>query len=376
MDPFELLDQTVSAEGADAAFELLLRKARDEHNYREVFSTRLMQLRQRMGLPLIEVEPALHLEGAQRDEYDNGVRAAARETGELFLAAGDIVAAWPYFRAIGETAPIAAAIENTAKHENLDGVIDVAFREQVSPRKGFELILEHRGICNAITWFGAMPEGEARRDCLRLLVRNLYGELVASLQRHIANAEGAAPASGSVAELIAGREWLFEGNTYHVDTTHLTSVLRFSAELEEVELMRMVVEMADYGTHLAEMYHFRGDPPFEDAYTDYGIYLRTLLHEDEEGGIAHFRRKAAEAAEAGYTMPAEILIDLLARLDRFDEAIRTSLELFPQSGPVNCPSALQLCQIAGDFRQLRTLARDRGDLLAYAAGLIQTKESK
>jgi len=46
------------------------------------------------------------------------------------------------------------------------------------------------------------------------------------------------------------------------------------------------------------------------------------------------------------------------------------------AGVATCPSALQLCQIAEDYRQLRTLARNRGDLLAYAAGLIQTNLNK
>lgn len=373
MDTFALLEETIRSEGEDAAFELLIRQAREEGRYREVFSARSMQARRRMGLPLIEIDPVVNLSDAQRVEYERSLADAARETGELFLAAGDIVGAWPYFRAVGETARVAEAMEAVSGAENLDGIIDIAFREQVNPRKGFELILEHRGICNAITWFGAMPEGDARRECLKLLVRNLYMELAGAIRQHIAKVEGTAPATESVAELIGGRAWLFEGNNYHVDTTHLTSVLRFTVELEDAASMRMAVEMADYGKQLDAMYHYRGEAPFEESYTDHGIYLRTLLGEGVEGGVAQFRRKAAEAAQAGYTLPAEIFIDLLVRLDRFDDAIRASLEFFPESGnaPMNCPSALQLCQIAGDFGQLRSLARERGDLLAYAAGVIQ-----
>ncbi len=374
MDDFDLLDRVIRSEGAEAAFEFLIRKARDAGNYRDVFSTRLMQIRRRMGLPLIEIEPAVDVGDQRRAAYEKAVQDAARETGELFLASGDIPAAWPYFRAIGESAPISAAIERAGAGEQVEALIDIAFREQVNPRKGFELILEHRGICNAITWFGAMPAGDARNQCLKLLVRNLYAELAGAVRSHIERTEGAAPATSSLAGLIAGREWLFEGNNYHVDTTHLTSILRFSAELEDEESMRLAVEMAQYGTQLAPMYHFRGDPPFEDAYIDHEIYLRTLLGEDVERGVAHFRRKAVEASEAGYSTPAEIFIDLLVRLDRFDEAIQASIEFFPEPSnpPANSPSSLQLCQIAGDFPRLRALARARGDLLAYAAGAIQT----
>jgi hypothetical protein len=184
VDDFELLEETIRSKGADAAFELLAEKAREERNYREVFRTRLMQVRQRLGLPLIEVEPATEMSGEKRGAYEKAVQDAARETGDLFLSAGDIPGAWPYFRAIGETAAVAAAIEEVTGGEHVEALIDIAFREQVHPRKGFELILEHRGICNAITWFGSMPAGASRGECLRLLVRTLYDELSASVRRH------------------------------------------------------------------------------------------------------------------------------------------------------------------------------------------------
>ena len=60
-------------------------------------------------------------------------------------------------------------------------------------------------------------------------------------------------------------------------------------------------------------------------------------------------------------------------LGRMRDAIATSLEQFPDAltNPAGCPTAAQLCQMAGDFEQLRNLARSRGDLLSFAAGVIQ-----
>jgi hypothetical protein len=132
-------------------------------------------------------------------------------------------------------------------------------------------------------------------------------------------------------------------------------------------------EMADYGTQLAPMYHYRGDAPFDDPYADHGIYLRTLLGEDVEGGVEYFRSKAREGAEAGYSFPADVFIDLLVRLDRFDEAIAASREFFSENRPSNGPNTLQLCQMGGNFEALRAVARERGDLLSYAAGVIQDR---
>ena len=72
--------------------------------------------------------------------------------------------------------------------------------------------------------------------------------------------------------------------------------------------------------------------------------------------------------------PAQVLVRLLARLERYAEAIEVSLEYLPHTDPTQlaCPSVLQLCQLAGDYAQLMKLARQQGDLLSFAAGVLQT----
>jgi hypothetical protein len=368
-DEFELLEQAFQSNGPEAVFELLLERARDEKNHRVLFGARIMQVRQRIGLPLIETEPVLDLDGDRRTAYENAFRQAAREAGELCLTAGDIPSAWTYFQALGDRAPVAAAIDKVTGAENLDRVIEIAFREGVNPRKGFELILQHHGICSAITWFGSNTDYESRQHCLRLLVRTLYGDVARALKETIAAAEGAHPETGGIADLMACRPWLFEGNSSYTDSTHLASILRFAPELSDTETQRMAAELADYGQHLNPMFHFRGDPPFEEIYRDHGIYLRALLGEDIDTAIAHFRGKASDIGDPA---PAEVLIDLLVRLDRFDEAIQASKQYFPEerAAAPNCPSLLQLCQMAGDYAALREAARQRGDPLSFVAGLI------
>jgi|ERR1051326_5029396 hypothetical protein len=378
MSAFEELEQTFRSAGADAVFDLLTRNARAFKNYRELFSARLMQVRHQLGLPLVETEPVTQLTESQRPIYEKAAQDAARETGELFLADGDIGAAWPYFRAIGENAPVAGAIEKFEGGEHLDRVIEIAFQEGVHPRKGFDLLLQHHGICRAITWFGSLRDFDVRQQCLRVLIRTLYNELAASLKQTVTANEGAEPVTSRVAELIAGRDWLFEGNSYYVDSSHVISLLRYTPELEDTESLRMALEMAEYGQKLAPMFHFRGDPPFDDPYIDHAVYLRALLGENVEAAIAHFHGKACTAEESGDPTPAEVLIDLLVRLDRNQEAIRASLEFFPDSSraPSGCPSVLQLCQLAEDFGQLQNLARERGDILSFAAGVVQETDSR
>jgi len=74
-----------------------------------------------------------------RREYDKAFIDAAREVGGLYLADGNIQRAWPYFRAIGETAPVAAAIDKFDSQEGFEPIIEIAYMERVSPYKGFQI---------------------------------------------------------------------------------------------------------------------------------------------------------------------------------------------------------------------------------------------
>jgi hypothetical protein len=371
--PFDLLERALETGGNSAALDFLATKFREEKNYPSLFETRLLQKRLELGLDPIQVGSLEDVPETVRPAYERAFLDAAREVGGLFLADGDVARAWPYFRAIGETAPVAAAIEKAGSGEELDSVIAIAFQERVNPRKGFELILKQYGICRAITCFDQYPGPAGREEALHLLVRTLYQELAAGLRYAVERQEGQAPASESVSELMQGRDWLFENNSYYIDSSHLISILRYSLDLEDPGMLRLVIEMADYGRKLSPMFEFRVDPPFQNVYIDHAIYLRALLGEDVDAAIAHFRRKAAESdPEQIGTAPAQVLVTLLVRLERYREAISASLEFLDgvPAAQLGCPSLFQLCQLAGEWDQLRTLARERGDLLSFAAGQI------
>ena len=66
-------------------------------------------------------------------------------------------------------------------------------------------------------------------------------------------------------------------------------------------------------------------------------------------------------------------MELLIRLERYDDAIKAFRRYLMDATPedLSCPSLLQLCQMAGDFRQLRQVAKQQSDPLSYMAALIQ-----
>ena len=160
--------------------------------------------------------------------------------------------------------------------------------------------------------FGAYPERDGRQESLRLLVRSLHGQIVENLKHAIATVEGAQPESHSIAALIDGRDWLFENNAQHTDSSHIAPVLGLSAELDDKETLRLAVEIADYASRLGPLFQYSDDPPFEHVYEDRGIYLRALLGEDVDRAIKHFDDKAAASdPDRDGRRPAEVLVGLL-----------------------------------------------------------------
>jgi hypothetical protein len=359
------------AHDPDAAFDLLAAKFISEKQYARLFETRVMRERHKLGLPLIHNGGLEEIPGAQRREYEEAFVNAAREAGGLFLADGDIPRAWSYFRAIGEPAPVVAAIERVANAndagDNAQALIEIAFHEGVHPVKGFALVLEHFGTCRAITYYQQFPRGPGRIESLHRLIRKIYGELVESLRRTIQQHEEKPPDSLRVRDLIAGRDWLFGEFSYYVDTSHVLAVLGFSLELEDREVLELALELAEYGKQLSQQFQYRGEPPFE-GYQDYIFYLGALLGRDVDAAVAHFGEKAA-ASDPNDQAPAQAAIGLLVKLGRYSEAIRASLQYLSEGDP----ALFQMCQNAGDFEQLGKLARERDDLLSFTAAMVQAR---
>jgi hypothetical protein len=348
---FSWIDEALQHGDAGAAFEQLAERFRREKDYRSLLDVRLMQARFELGLPLVSTSRIGDMPKAQQDHYQQSYVRAAREVGELMLADGKIAQAWPYFRAVGDTAPIVRALDtfetsdpkSPESHEALGATIQVAFHEGVHPRKGFELILKHHGLCRAITMFSGYPDREGRQESLHLLVRSLHDQI-------------------------------FANSGQYTDTSHIAPVLKYAAEVDDPATLRLAVEMADYGTRLDPMFQYADEPPFENTYTDLGIYLRALAGEDVERGVKHFEDKAAHAdPDRDGSRPAEVLVKLLIRLSRYDDAIRVFQRYLSDADPedLSCPSLPQLCQMAGNFKQLKKVAQEQHDPLSYLAARIQ-----
>ncbi|MCS7168722.1 MAG: hypothetical protein RMI91_10935 [Gemmatales bacterium] len=383
---YEELADLVAKAGPEAAVARLIRELEARRDYTGYFYALILAKRLELGLPAVQSRFDSQVPEPLAEPYEQGIREAARQAGRLALAVGDVAAAWPFFRMIQEPQEVARALEHLepTEPEQCQQLIQIALYEGANPRRGFEWVLKHYGICNAITTFaqGFSAPQEDRIACLKQLVRALYQELRERLVWDIQQREGSSPpAEASVRELIRGREEILFSDDYaHVDTSHLSSVVQFAYYLPVCEELQLAVELCEYGTHLNPRLQYPGDPPFERTYHDYLIYFRTLLGAEVEAGLEHFRQKAEQAdpTQVGY-YPAVVYVGLLERLGRHREAVEAYSRYLVHCDPQqlgNCPSIYELCEKLSDYRPLVDIAQRRGSLVDYTAGLIQQIKAK
>jgi hypothetical protein len=379
--PFDELEADFKLGGADAALERLAQRFRDEADFHGLFDTRLMQARQRLGLPIILTTPLEDLAEPLRGQVENAYLEACREAGWLLWNAGRFREARMYLRPLGENPAVAAALNQIEPtEENLAALIEIALQEGVSPAHGFELVLRHYGTCNAITTFDSEMGRHSRSQQITaaaLLVRQLHADVVANLRTDIVRRENAAPEAASIPELIAGRDWLFADNSYHVDTSHLSATVRIARIVEDPEALLLAWELTEYGRRLASTFQLRGDEPFEDVYPSHGLFFAAQLGRQVDEAVAFFRGQAEKANldEEG-TAAAEVYVMLLIRLRRLGEALDEHIRLMPAGVRTTgfAPTVLELARLAGNYDRLLAVCRDRNDLLGFAAGLLSKAE--
>lgn len=386
MDPadFDQLQRTLAAEGPAAAIDRLCATLRERKDYASLFYALLLKKRHELGVSPVPTGPSEELPEAVHEPYENAIREAGRLVGRLYLDEGDIPRAWAYFRMLGEPQPVAEALDRVrpAEGDDVQSLVEIGYYHGVNPKRGFDLLLERFGICSAITTVssGEFPHlPDVRTYCINRLIHALYDELYERLAADVARKEGQPPAEKTVRELIATRHWLCEEDFYHVDVSHLSSVVQMSTLLPPGPELDLARELCAYGKKLSPRYQYAGEPPFENQYHDYAVYLDILAGENVEAGLAHFRDKADRAnPEEDGTGAAQVLVNLLLRLERPKDALEVARKHLANADgrQLSCPGITELCQRAGDYRTLTEVAREQGDAVHFLAGLLAGQGGK
>ncbi len=104
---FEAVERTLREQGADAALGQLVASLAGREEPRALLDALLLQARHELGLPAVLDGSLTELPEPQRTKYEDRYVEAIRRVGTKLLESGDLIGAWPYFRAIGEKEPVA-----------------------------------------------------------------------------------------------------------------------------------------------------------------------------------------------------------------------------------------------------------------------------
>ena len=379
-ETFEQLEELNQSAGSAAIIDKLIETLRSRKEFHKMFDAILLHKKFEMGLSLVRPTSFDDVPADKRQAFEETYIVVAREVGEAYLADGNISQAWVYFRTINEPEKVAQAIEqmdvSPDADEEVSEIIDIALYEGANPVKGLELMLHTHGTCNTITALDQqLPQlsAEDRERASVLLIRQLYNDLCQTVCQEVQQKMALAPPGESLRELISGRDWLFEDGNYHIDVSHLSSVVRFSRSLNGASAeLPQAIELAEYGAKLDPQFQYPADPPFDDFYQAHIHFFQALGGQNRNEALAYFREKLDQASdESDKQMIAYVLVDLLIRTEQIAEALELAEQCLKDVQDPNAFSFAELCQQAGRMDTLQKVSREKGDLVTFAAALIQ-----
>ncbi|EGF28019.1 hypothetical protein [Rhodopirellula baltica] len=362
----------------------------------ELFEALKMKSRLAHGLPMIAdpdepLAPATSEADKQRErELEEYLLDACRQAGAMLIQDGRIAEGWMYLRPTGDIELAKRLLEDIEiNDDNYDEMTQVLLHENVDLRRGYNAVLKHQGTCNSITLYDQAIAARSRKDrqiAAECLLTSFYNELLSLVRDDFRNrgpdngvsaeAIEADAAKLNLGELIAKYKWILGGGGYHLDTTHLSSTVRFATVIDDREMIDQALQLCQYGRRLPSDFQYPGEEPFVDFYPAHSAFFSALLGQSVDTALRMFEQKArtvdVNVAGAG---AIETYIDLLDRVGRPAEALRAAIELFPDDVPVQrvLPELLAMARRAkqaGDTSGLDALEQfcfGRSDLLAVAA---------
>src|SRR5262249_20439257 len=154
-ETYDRLRRTLATKGPSAAVDQLCADLRELGDLNALFSALLMKKRVELGVTPFPTGAAADLPPETHAAYEQAIREAGRLVGGEFLKQNDLRKAWFYFNMLGEPDPVRQYIDRyqPTDADDVQPVVEVGLYHGVHPAKGFDLVVERYGICNAITTY-------------------------------------------------------------------------------------------------------------------------------------------------------------------------------------------------------------------------------
>lgn len=388
-DIFDTLAETATARGAPAMFAALAESLSARRRWHALFDLRLLEARAALGLPLTGDIGAI--DEQIRNRLDERSLAACREVGWPLLDDGHVAAGWMYLRATAEPAEVSRKLAELARAPladeeaaaaRLQEIVQIALWEGIDPTLGIRLVIESQGTCNSITAYeqavSRLPAARQRQPAA-VLVEHLHRELLQSLAADLER-RGLVPqetiaATTSIVGLLDAAGGMKDDPSFHIDVSHLQSVLRIARVCTERAVIEKAEELSVYACRLPDEVTYPGEPPFENVGEASRLFYAAQLGRDVDEALRYFRKAAALARmEDAGTLPADTLVYLLWRLDRPTEALYAALQRPAEHGMPSVmqaigmlPSLVDIAVAGNAIDSLREACRNRGDEITFAA---------
>jgi hypothetical protein len=390
---FEQLDSTLTSNGPAAAAQMLADRLRSQGRYPELFEILKMQSRIELGLPAVHNSlnnhdsPREGLSDELQTQLDQKLLSACREVGMGLLRAGKLQEGWMYMRAVDDREAAAEALRDIhIDQDNLDEVLGLLIHEAIDVKRGTELSLRMRGTCNTITMLESVIAMRGRREqqeAVQALVRHVHSELLRNVKDDLVRRESWSNDhpdrnQNLLQSLLASRPTLLRDGSYHIDTTHLASTVRFARILDDSDCLALAQDLAIYGKDLHPQYHYPSEEPFADLYPMSLAMFRAVRGEHVDAALKLFLQKAEslDTNEHG-TIAIETYVDLLTRVGRPQAAMEFLVKKMPQGmRPFGiAPSLIELAEAANNYDLMLDQSRQKNDEVGYAAALLQRATS-
>jgi hypothetical protein len=381
---FQQFAQLLNRDGVDRALDWLQAKYTNERRYRELFEVLKMQARFQLGLPVMASEVERSAEQETQKQLDNLLFQACGQVGELLFRDGQAARGWSYFQMVGDRPRAAELLRSIpADAENSDEISEIALEQRVAPDYGIQLILQFRGTCEAITRLQStlpIDDIHARSHCAAKLLRHVADELTHNVQAEIEKKERKKPTGGGLMDWVGSRQWLFERDGFQIDPSHLSATVRLGRMTDEPEALVDARILCRYGQKLNPMLVGAGPSPFEEFFRAHEIYYSAAVGEDVAGCLAYFRDRlmGLDPAESSWSDIADVVVDLLCRNQRYDEALDILFQggFKPRGQEGLVPDAFEIARRGNLFDRLAQWFEREDRLLEYTAALALAQSGR
>ena len=377
----ELTKVSSNSAAPDSVLDAVERALLAQKDYHRLFDAKLIRVRNGLGLSITQPTSLKEIPAEHEKAFREAYTKAARETGQLFLDGGQLADAWAYFRTIQETEPVRQAIVKQVAEvaaepgPHLDELLNLALYEGAHVVEGLKLLLKTHGVCNTVTAMGqllAQMTADERRQAAAVMVRTIYSDLQHNVRRDVEKRQPTLKPNLSLGELVRGREFLFSEGAYHIDVSHLHSIVSFARHLQRTDPeLKLAIELCQYGAQLAEQLRYPGDVPFDDYYVANEWFLKAVAGVEVEESLQYFiDRLNQEPEDADKRMIAFVLVDLGQRVDRVNIALDAAARYVSRLEDPNGFSFTAFCVNARRLDLLESAARENDDVLALVTVLL------